>query len=394
MKPEVLAVQRGRRSGAMMVVAIDSTVLGPGLGGARLWSYESVGDLKADALRLSHAMTLKAAAAGLALGGAKGVIARPKGELDGAARRALMHDFGDLVESLDGRYITAEDVGTGPEDMGLIGERTSHVLGRPREAGGSGDPSPLTAAGVRAAIRGCLRYRLAAVDLGGIRVAVIGLGHVGEPLARGLAEAGARLTLTDVDPRRRALADELGAVWIDPAIAQFAECDVMAPCALGAVVRDGNVDHLRCKIVCGAANNVLARDELADRLAARGIVYAPDFIVNSGGLMSVYGELKGHGAERARQLVEGIEETVLRILRRAGARGQTPLAAALEIAESRLMRSVAAQQEPLAAAGEDLAEADRDAVRDPRGHDVPARRRADHAALGDRVEHGARNHVR
>jgi leucine dehydrogenase len=333
---EEVVVRRGHRSGAQMIVAIHSTALGPALGGARMWSYGSSLEGLRDALRLAGAMTLKAAAAGLDLGGGKGVICTEPGPPRGSARRDLLLDFGDLVESLDGRYVTAEDIGTGAEDVVVIAERTSHVTGLPPELGGSGDPSPLTALGVEAAMRACVRHRFGVADLAGLSVAVIGLGHVGSRLARRLARAGAELAVCDIDPAKRSIAQELGARWLDPDVAPFADCEVLAPCALGGVIDRTNADLLRCAVVCGSANNVLSDEGIADQLAARGVLYAPDFIANAGGLISVYREIRGYGPERVRELVLGIEGTMDRILGRAERSSIIPLAAARELALERL----------------------------------------------------------
>jgi leucine dehydrogenase len=333
---EEVVVRRGHRSGAQMIVAIHSTALGPALGGARMWGYGSSLEGLRDALRLAGAMTLKAAAAGLDLGGGKGVICTDPEPPSGSARRALLLDFGDLVESLDGRYVTAEDIGTGTEDVAVIAERTSHVVGLPPELGGSGDPSPLTALGVEAAMRACVRHRLGAADLTGLSVAVIGLGHVGSRLARRLARDGADLAVCDIDPAKRDIARELGARWLDPDVAPLADCEVLAPCALGGVIDRTNVGLLRCGVVCGSANNVLSDEGVADLLAARGVLYAPDFIANAGGLISVYREIRGYGPERVRELVVGIEGAMDRILSRAERSSITPLRAARELALERL----------------------------------------------------------
>jgi leucine dehydrogenase len=340
---EELVVRRGSRSGVEMVVAIHSTVLGPALGGARIWHYRSTADGVRDALRLSGAMTLKAAAAGLELGGGKAVLCAPAAEPPtGEARRRMLLDFGDLVESLDGRYITAEDVGCGAADLVTVRERTRHVTGLPAEYGGAGDPSPFTARGVEAAMRACLLHRFGRRGLAGTRVVIVGLGHVGGRLAWRLAEDGAELALCDIDPDRRRLASELGAEWLEPEDAMLAPCDVLAPCALGGAIDAANVDRLECEIVCGSANNQLADDGLADRLDAREILYAPDFIANAGGLINVYRELRGYGVDETIRLVEGIEETMMRVLDAAGRRSITPLEAARELARECLETAVAA----------------------------------------------------
>jgi len=334
---EEVVVHRGERSGVSMVIAIHSTLLGPALGGARLWSYGALGDGIADALRLSEAMTYKAAAAGLDLGGGKAVLCLPPAaQLDPDARRALMLDLGDLVSSLDGRYVTAEDVGTGTADMATVAERTTNVVGKPVEDGGSGDPSPITARGVESAIRACCEHGFGSADLAGRRMAVVGLGHVGLPLAERLKAAGAELLVSDIDPGKRAEAERLGAVWLDPDEAMTAECDVLAPCALGGAVNPDNVASLRCGIVCGSANNVLAGSALASVLAERGILYAPDFIANAGGLINVYGELHDLGREQLDELVDSIGEALRRVFDLADERSVPPLDAARALAREKL----------------------------------------------------------
>jgi leucine dehydrogenase len=334
---EEVVVRRGRRSGVYIVVSIHSTVLGPALGGLRLWRYRALGDAIADGLRLSEAMTYKAAAAGLDLGGGKAVICLPPvGEPAPEERRELMLDVGDIVESLEGRYVTAEDVGTGTEDMTVIRERTEHVAGLPIDSGGSGDPSPITARGVESAIRACCEHRYGSGNLAGRRVTVIGLGHVGSHLAETLASDGAKLVVSDIDQGKRELAERLGAAWLEPDDAVVAECEVLAPCALGGAIGRDNVERLRCEIVCGAANNVLAERSLAGRLAERGILYAPDFIANAGGLISVYGELHSLDPERLDSLVAGIGDALERVFKAAEANSVPPLAAARALAEERL----------------------------------------------------------
>ena len=344
---EDLVVRRGRRSGRTVIVAIHSTALGPALGGVRLWHYEATTDGVRDALRLARGMTYKAAAAGLELGGGKGVICAPNGAPPrGRDRRALLLDFGDLVESLAGRYITAEDVGIDAEDLVVISERTRRVTGLPPDRGGSGDPSPFTALGVQAAMRACARARFGSPDLRGRRIVIAGLGHVGSKLARRLVDAGAELAVSDIDPARRELATELEAEWIEPSKEMVAECDLLAPCALGGAIDAANLPRLRCEIVCGCANNQLADEGLADALAEREILYAPDFIVNAGGLIHVYREIRGYSEHEARQLALGIEDNLNRVLATAVERSITPLRAAREVAQERLD---AARPEPAAA---------------------------------------------
>jgi leucine dehydrogenase len=346
---EEVVVRRGRRSDIYIVVSIHSTALGPALGGLRLWRYEALGDAIADGLRLSEAMTYKAAAAGLDLGGGKAVICvPPERELPADERRDLMLDVGDVVESLEGRYVTAEDVGTGTDDMSIIRERTDHVVGLPIDSGGSGDPSPITARGVESAVRASCEHRYGTGDLAGRRVSVIGLGHVGGRLTERLAADGAVLAVSDIDPGKRELAERLGATWLHPDDAITSDCEVLAPCALGGAISRDNVDRLRCGVVCGAANNVLTERALAGALADRGILYAPDFIANAGGLIHVYGELHSLDPERLALLVGGIGEALKRVFATAEARSVTPLAAARALAEERLeaAREAAAPAHP------------------------------------------------
>ena len=299
-------------------------------------AVHALGDAIVDALRLSEAMTYKAAAAGLDLGGGKAVLCAPRRASWAAdRRRELMLDLGDIVESLEGRYVTAEDVGTGTADMTVIGERTSHVVGRPVESGGSGDPSPVTARGVEAAMRACCEHRYGSADLADRRIAIVGLGHVGLALAERLTAARAKPIVSDIDSGKHVLADQLKVGWVDPE-ATAAECDVLAPCALGGAIDPGTIGELRCEIVCGSANNVLASDSLADVLADREILYAPDFIANAGGLINVYGELHDLGRERLDQLVDGIGDAIGRVFEAAEARSITPLEAARAVALERL----------------------------------------------------------
>jgi leucine dehydrogenase len=334
---EEVVVRRGERSGIQLVIAIHSTALGPALGGARLWRYAGLGDAIADALRLSEAMTYKAAAAGLDLGGGKAVLCVPPDrELPAELRQELMLDLGDVVESLDGRYVTAEDVGTGTEDMAVVGERTAHVVGRPVGAGGSGDPSPVTARGVEAAMRASCEHRYGSDDLDGRVVAVVGLGHVGFALAERLASAGADLRVSDIDQSKRDAAERIGARWVDPADAMNVECEVLAPCALGEAIDADNIDTLCCEIVCGSANNVLASNSLADGLAERDVLYAPDFIANAGGLINVYGELHDLERDRLDELVGSIGDALTRVFERAAERSVSPLEAARAVALERL----------------------------------------------------------
>jgi leucine dehydrogenase len=340
---ELVLVRRGERSGAYMVIAVHSTVLGPALGGCRMWHYPSVQAGIDDALRLSRAMTLKTAVAGLGLGGGKAVICLSAGPAPaGAARERLLRDFADAVQLVGGRYITAEDVGTTSRDMELLARFTPYVVGRPGEDGGSGDPGDFTAAGVQAAMRACCAHLFGAAELAGRSVAVVGLGSVGAHLARRLARVGASLVLSDIDAGKAELARELGAQWLEPQRALRAQVDILAPCALGGVLDDELAGELRCRAICGAANNQLARDEIAERLAARGILYAPDFVVNAAGVINVSLELGGYDPDLARRRAAGIEDVLADVVAHAERSGLTPLAAATELAQARLRAAATA----------------------------------------------------
>jgi leucine dehydrogenase len=330
-------VRRGTRSGLYTIVAVHSTARGPSLGGCRMWTYADTRDAVRDALRLSRAMTSKSAVAGLPLGGGKGVIMLPAGSAppQDEARRAVLLDFAETVQMLDGAYLTAEDVGTSEPDMETIAELTRHVTGLATDRGGSGDPSPWTALGVEAAIRVACERAFGSTSVEGLRIAVVGVGSVGGRLAELLAEGGARLVLADIDDRRRALADRLGAEWTDPASALTADADVLAPCALGGVLDDATVPLLRARAIAGAANNQLAHEAVGELLADRGILWVPDFVANAGGVVNIAVELEpgGYATDRAETRVRAVADTVRTVLDHAEATGSTPLAAANEIAE-------------------------------------------------------------
>jgi leucine dehydrogenase len=332
---EEVLVRRGRRSGLYTIIAIHSTVRGQSLGGCRMWNYDDSRSALRDALRLSRAMTFKAAVADLPLGGGKGVIMAPL-SFSPERRHAVLLDFADAVQSLGGSYITAEDVGTSSRDMNVIAEGTKYVAGMPRSRGGSGDPSPFTALGVESAIRACCGRVFGTDSLKGRTICVIGLGHVGSRVAKRCARAGASLVLADVDDAKRGLALQLGARWLAPARALEAEVDVLAPCALGGLFDDESVPRLQCPIIAGAANNQLADDPIADLLAAREVLWAPDFVVNAGGLINISVELEGYDAAAARQRVRGIADTLRKIFADAEGSGATPLTAAMELARRRL----------------------------------------------------------
>jgi len=332
-------VRRGPRSGLPIVVAVHSTALGQAVGGLRMWHYPDWRDAQADALRLSRGMTYKCAVAGADKGGGKTVVALPS-RTDDQLRRAALLDAADAIDSLGGRYATGPDVGTGEPDMDVIAERTSHVFCRPASSGGSGDSSPHTAAGVVATLRA-----LVGGSVTGKRFAVVGLGRVGGAVATALAADGADLVLSDVDAGKRALAEQLKATWDEPAAALTADVDVLVPAALGGVLTEAVVPELRCAIIAGPANNQLADESVADLLHERGILWAPDYVVGSGGVVNALAvELDGSGPARAAELVEGIGATVAALVADARRAGITPARAARDRAEARL-RAAAATRE-------------------------------------------------
>lgn len=335
---ERVEVITGRRSGLFIAVALHSSVLGSALGGARLWTYPHWSDALGDALRLSAAMTLKNAAAGLDAGGGKSVIGLPEGTtLDAERRRAAFLDLGDAVESLGGLYRTAEDVGSTTEDMLVVSERTEHVVGLPDAVGGSGEPAGPTSLGVYESLRAVLERLTGSPDVAGRRITISGLGQVGGRLAVRLSTEGALLTVTDVNPARRHLATELGATWVEPGTEHLVPADVFVPAGIGGVLTDEVIDALAASAVCGPANNPLASHDGADRLARRGILYAPDFVVNAGGVIYLDLEAKKAGTRaEIMDRVSHIGDTLRRILAEAESRGITPLAAAEELAAARL----------------------------------------------------------
>lgn len=312
---------RDQASGLQAIIAIHDSRLGPALGGCRFIHYDSEDDALIDALRLARGMTYKAALAGLNHGGGKSVIIKPRRNFD---RTALFKAFGQFIQDLGGHYITAEDSGTSIEDMDVVRSVTEHVTGVDPAKGGSGDPSPFTALGVRRGIEACVEFALGRDSLEGIHVAVQGVGHVGYHLCRQLHQAGAKLTVADVDPLKAERAQREFAAEIAPIESIFTvECDVVAPCALGSALNEHTVPQLRCSIVAGAANNQLSESSMAWALMQRGIIYAPDYAINAGGLINVAQEVVGYDAEKARERTLEIRDTIHEIVERA-AKAETP----------------------------------------------------------------------
>ena len=328
---EQVSVYYDRSTGYRGIIAIHSTVLGPALGGTRFWNYASDAEALIDCLRLARGMTYKAAVAGLNLGGGKSVII---GDNRATRREALFRAHGRHVESLKGRYITAEDVGTTTGDMEFIKAETDHVTGL---IGRSGDPSPVTAYGVYRGMKACSTYRYGSDSLAGRSIALQGCGAVGYHLARLLFAEGARITCTDIDPPRvKRVVEECGATAVGAEEIYEVRADIFAPCALGAVINDATVDRLAVEIVAGAANNQLAEDRHGDRLEQRGITYAPDYVINGGGLINVNAELHGWAPERARSKAGEIYDTLLRVFEIAREDGVPSYQAADRLAEQRV----------------------------------------------------------
>ena len=307
---------RDAASGLRAIVAIHDTRLGPALGGCRFLPYAREEDALVDALRLARGMTYKAALADLPHGGGKSVLIRP--ETAHFDRAQLFLAFGRFVDDLGGHYITAEDSGTGLEDMEIVRSVTKHVTGVDRAHGGSGDPSPFTALGVRRGIEACVKLRLDRSDLEGIHVAVQGVGHVGYHLCKELAVAGAKLSVADVDPLKAERAQrEFGATVVPLDRIFEIECDVLAPCALGSALNDQTIPRIKASIIAGAANNQLAEPRHGDDVNARGILYAPDYAINAGGLVNVAVEVTGYDAEKARARTLKIYDTIYEIAERS-----------------------------------------------------------------------------
>lgn len=324
-------------AGLKGIVAIHDTTLGPALGGVRMWPYASEDEALEDVLRLSRAMTFKAAVAGLALGGGKAVII---GDPREDKSEALWRSFGRFVDSLGGRYIAAEDVGTSVEDLAVVARETDHAAGL---AGGGGDPSPVTAYGVFRGMLAAARHRLGVPSLAGMRVAVQGLGHVGRQLCELLAAEGAALVVADLDAARvRRARARFGAEAAEASAIHAADVDIYAPCALGATINDRTIPEIAAAVVAGAANNQLAEDRHGRWLQERGILYAPDYVINAGGIINIACELGGYDRDRALARTSRIYDTLTGIFARADRERLPTNAIADRIAAERLDAAPAA----------------------------------------------------
>ncbi len=323
-----------KKAGLKAIIAIHNTNLGPALGGTRMWNYKSEEDALIDVLRLSKGMTYKAAAAGLNLGGGKAVII---GDARKDKSEALFRSFGLYINSLNGKYITAEDVGTSVQDMEHVFMETPWVTGIPKAFGGSGDPSPYTANGTYMGIKAAVKKRLGTDSLSGIRVAVQGIGNVGKNLIELLHQEKAILSIADIDKSAvNFYADKCQAKILDPEQITTSECDVFAPCAMGAVINENTINKLKCTVIAGGANNVLAQDSMAKTLKEMNILYAPDYVINAGGLMNVFVELEGYSHERALAKTNRVYDNLMTIFDTAETENLTTLEAANRVAEKRI----------------------------------------------------------
>ena len=330
---ELLVRCHDRAAGLTAVVAVDDTTLGPGLGGVRRLPYADEDVMVEEACRLARVMTLKHACADLPYGGAKSVLLRPEPD-DVQVRDVQLRAFGRCVERLGGSYIPGVDMGTTVRDLAVVGEVTRHV------ACDDEDPSPWTALGVFVGIAATLPA--IGVGLQGAHVVLQGAGHVGTELARRLAKAGCRLSVADVDPvRARALAQEIGGELLDPDTAVMTRCDVLAPCATAKVIDRTNAEGLRCAMVAGGANDVLATPEVAAVLEERRVVYVPDFVINAGGVIHIHALRDGWGARKLEESVLAIGDRVAGLIAEAARSGCTPLQVAEQLASERLGRPIA-----------------------------------------------------
>ncbi len=326
-----------KASGLRAIIAIHDSTLGPALGGCRFMRYASESEAFTDALRLARGMTYKAAITGLAHGGGKSVLLKPEGEFD---RVALFSAFGRFVEGLGGRYITAEDSGTSPADMAVIRTQTRHVTGISPADGGSGDPSPFTALGVRRGIEAAAKHKFGRSDLQGLKVSIQGVGHVGYYLCKELHALGAQLFVADIDEAKvQTAVDDFGATRVALRDVVGLDVDVYAPCALGGAINDETLSALRAQVVAGAANNQLWETRHGDELHKRGVLYAPDYAINAGGLVNVAQEAKGYDEPLSTAKTLQIFDTMTEIFARSAATGVPTYRVADAMAEERLVNA-------------------------------------------------------
>ncbi len=323
-------------TGLKAIIAIHNTVLGPSLGGTRMWAYNNEMEALTDVLRLSRGMTYKSSVAGLNLGGGKAVII---GDAKTQKNEVLMRRFGKFVNSLSGKYITAEDVGVNTRDMEYIKMETDFVSGLPANMGGSGDPSPVTAYGVYLSMKASAKEKWGNDSLEGKKIVVQGIGNVGDNLVKHLMKENARVSIYDIhEDRMKAVAKHTGAeIILDANTLYDLDMDIYAPCALGATVNTDTLNRLKCSIICGAANNQLADENVHGKMVIeKGILYAPDFVVNAGGIINVFYELQGYNRERAMAHAEKIYQTTLNIFKTAKEQNIPTYMAANRLAEKRI----------------------------------------------------------
>lgn len=327
-------------TGLKAIISIHNTVLGPALGGTRMWNYASDAEALNDVLRLARGMTYKAAISGLNLGGGKAVII---GEADKLKNEAFLRRFGKFVETLNGRYITAEDVNMSPADMEYISMETKHVTGLLESAGGSGDPSPVTAYGVYVGMKASAKKAYGSDSLEGKSVSIQGAGHVGMHLLEYLAKDNAKLYVSDFyESRAKEAAARFGAQVVGMEEIYDLDVDIYSPCALGATINDSTIERLRCQIIAGAANNQLSDEELhGQMLAKRGIIFAPDFLINAGGLINVGIDFLGEWSKgKVERMTENIYQTTLDILNLSEREGIHTQEAAMRLAKKRISEIV------------------------------------------------------
>ncbi len=323
------------RTGLKAIIAIHNTVLGPSLGGTRMWAYKSEAEAIKDVLRLSRGMTYKSSISGLNLGGGKAVII---GDSRKDKSEALFRRFGQFVESLSGKYITAEDVGISPRDISYVSMETDHVAGLPESQGGSGDPSPVTAKGVYMGMKGAAKFAFGTESLNGKKVMVQGVGSVGTHLVEYLIKEGAVVSIADIHQDSiKAVSSRFKVNVVSPDDVFDTDMDIYAPCALGATVNDESLAKLKCSVIVGAANNQLSQEDVHGRkLLEKGIVYAPDFLVNAGGIINCYAEVAGYDSHWAMEEVEKIFNTTQEILRKSRDENIPSYLAANRMAEARI----------------------------------------------------------
>ncbi len=322
-------------TGLKAIIGIHNTILGPALGGTRMWKYANEWEALNDVLRLSRGMTYKSAISGLNLGGGKAVII---GDAKTDKTPEMITKFAQYINSLSGKYITAEDVGTTTGDMDLIRDVTPYVTGISESRGGSGNPSPVTAYGVYMGMKAAAKFKFGSDKLQGKRIMVQGIGHVGETLVDLITKEGALVQITDINEARlQEIAAKYGAKIYNGADLYSADVDIYAPCALGATINDATIHKIKAQVIAGAANNQLANEKIHGQiLKEKGIAYAPDFLINAGGIINVYGEIVGYGKEEAMKRTENIYNTTLEIFSFAEAQEVTTHQAALSIAENRI----------------------------------------------------------